>query len=409
MVELWNRFIEYATANELFAGLIGASVIGGLLVSMRSVPRLLWSLFLRQCTVVVEVSNTDQAFYWLAEWLSSKPYSLRARRLLLTSSITGTGDVSIKEDESQKSKPRWFLLPGEGTHWFFYHGRPILITREIEREQSRGTFLRERITFRVFGRNQTLIRRIIDEAISLRFVGHGIEVKLFTGKWWQSIGQKPPRSAETVILPNQQLESLIEDTKSFLSSSKWYSERGIPYRRGYLFTGPPGTGKTSVVMVLATVFKRALYILNLGGLEDDNDLVSAFLDVPRGAFLLVEDVDVILASHRRRKINSDGEEKEVKGVTISALLNCIDGIMAQEGRLLIMTTNYPDKLDPALVRPGRADRIEKFDLLEREDGIRLYQRLLGTEEVNKVIFKDWTWPKAAAEIQQSFMINHVKR
>ena len=406
MSELWIRFIEYAGANELFAGLIGASVVGGLLVSMRSVPRLLWSLFLRQCTVELQISNTDQAYYWLLEWLSTKPYSARARRLTLSSSIIG--DIPTVEDEDQRSKPRWFLVPGEGIHWFFYRGRLVLVSREIEREQSRGTFLREKMTFRVFGRKQVFVREIIEEAISLQFFGRGIEVKIYTHRYWRSMGQKKLRSPETIILPNRQLQLLVEDTKSFLSSSEWYIERGIPYRRGYLFAGPPGTGKTTVVMVLASVFRRPLYILNLGSLDDDDDLMSAFLEVPRGAFLLVEDIDVISASHKRRKVTSDGEEKELEGVTISALLNCIDGIIAGEGRLLIMTTNYPDKLDSALVRPGRADRIERFDLLERKDGVCLYQKLVGSKKVNERIFEDWEWPKSAAEIQQ-FFLDTVKR
>lgn len=125
----------------------------------------------------------------------------------------------------------------------------------------------------------------------------------------------------------------------------------MPYRRGYLLYGPPGTGKTSFVQAVAGALKLNICYLNLsGGRFDDDGLNRALNDAPAHSIILLEDIDGIFVEREAVSVQKKG-----RNVSFSGLLNALDGVRSQEGRITIMTTNHREKLDPALLRPGRAD------------------------------------------------------
>lgn len=138
----------------------------------------------------------------------------------------------------------------------------------------------------------------------------------------------------------------------------WYKNKGVPYRRGYLLYGPPGTGKTSFTQAIAGELKLNICYLNLsGGNLCDDGLNRALNDAPADSIILLEDIDGIFI--QREEVQ--GNKRRRRRVTFSGLLNALDGVRSQEGRILFMTTNHKEKLDPALLRPGRCDFHVKLD------------------------------------------------
>ena len=154
---------------------------------------------------------------------------------------------------------------------------------------------------------------------------------------------------DSIILDHLIKESLIADAQEFLASSSWYASRGIPYRRGYLLHGAPGNGKTSLVHALAGELKLDIFIISLSkpGMNDAT-LNNLICDLPSHALLLIEDIDVAFSRPTLDKKgfgSSLGQEPweavdpsrgfgagpMITGVTLSGLLNAIDGIYAQEG------------------------------------------------------------------------------
>jgi chaperone BCS1 len=220
----------------------------------------------------------------------------------------------------------------------------------------------------------------------------------------------------TVILDVNQKQKLIADIKEYLRAPtrRWYSNRGIPYRRGYLLYGPPGTGKTSLCLAVAGVLGLPLYVLNLSSKSlCEDSLTSLFLSLPVRCIVLVEDVDYAgmadkrssaedefddndseispllqsrpaapFLTHRRpgagRRANQPGRRAN-QNVSLSDVLNVIDGVAACEGRILVMTTNHLEKLDPTL-RPGRVDMTIEFGYSTAKDIQDLFLAIYSTLE-----------------------------
>ena len=133
-------------------------------------------------------------------------------------------------------------------------------------------------------------------------------------------------------------QNLIEDARQFLLASPWYSDMGIPHRRGYLLHGPAGCGKTSFCQAFAGELKLDICILTLDSKHlDDTRLATLLREAPINALILLEDVDAVFVN---REINN---QLRLPGVSFSGLLNAIDGVASQEGRILVMTTNHIDR------------------------------------------------------------------
>jgi hypothetical protein len=212
------------------------------------------------------------------------------------------------------------------------------------------------------------------------------------GQWKEVAKEQAPRPIETVILPGSQTQELEADLIHFLRGAEWYEERGLAYTRRYMFYGPPGCGKSSTIRAIAYLAQRDIYSMNLSQVRSDKELNDLFNKVPSETSVLVfEDIDCMskVVHDRLKKGKSDendefvslDEEKKQNqefkivvcndntnnrkdpkkvsdgssGITLSALLNAIDGVVEKHGLIIVMTTNRKEVLDKALIRPGRVD------------------------------------------------------
>jgi chaperone BCS1 len=180
---------------------------------------------------------------------------------------------------------------------------------------------------------------------------------------------------------------------NFQSSKGWYDSTGMPYHRSYLLYGPPGTGKSSTLMGLASHFKMSLYLMKLADM-DDGTLIAALHNVADNAMIVFEDVDCLNntrvdlkkkihpdVSRPEKKTSCKKEEKGDKkaGVTLSGLLNALDGLETPSGSLFFMTTNLIQNLDEALIRPGRVDKKIYLGPATDDQKIEMYHRFFPLE------------------------------
>ncbi|KAJ3276920.1 hypothetical protein HK104_003582 [Borealophlyctis nickersoniae] len=262
-----------------------------------------------------------------------------------------------------------FFLPAPGTHFFTFRNRIIWLSRERNKIPPGGGGAAfpsaERITINTFG-SRSVLESLVKVAQKHHLQKDANRTIIYVADQygnWRRTRSKPVRPLSTVVLEGDTKDMVLRDAQEFMNSENWYTDRGIPYRRGLLFHGKPGTGKTSFVTALAGELRLNIYVINLAnkGLTDET-LTELMVDTPGRCILLLEDIDVAFVSRTLTGTEQGKSSTTVAtNVTFSGLLNAIDGVAAQEGRILCMTTNHIEKLDPALIRPGRIDLQIYFD------------------------------------------------
>lgn len=396
---------------------------------------------------VVDIRPEDEIYNMLMAWVANQRFAQSARRFVVNTNLNSrswflwrwSDDEDDEDDEEYDGSPRGrkkkekalAYTPAFGSHWFWYRGR-ILIFRRSQRMQS-AAFLtiseREEISISCFGRNPRVLKELLHEAreeylkrdAEKTLIYRGTTKSGTTEPTWQRCMSRTSRPFSTVILNEKVKQELIDDVTDYLNPAtrRWYANRGIPYRRGYLLYGPPGTGKSSLSLALAGFFKMRIYIVSLSSVTaNEENLATLFADLPRRCVVLLEDIDTAGLTHTREDGSQAGDNNDdddnttaarnrrnpvannpnnpnnpnnLSGrLSLSGLLNILDGVASQEGRVLIMTTNHIEKLDKALIRPGRVDMIVKFDRADTDMTAAIFRAIYAPLEGDSV-------PDGAAE------------
>lgn len=354
--------------NAFASGGLLLMIIGGISVWLRAVPERIWHWLVSQTTMIITVTDDDAAFTWVKEWFLDQKFLRRVRRVDL--------DTTVRNE-------RIAMIPAPGKHWFWYDGRPF----EVWFSRTESTYERaarrvESLTFRTLGRRRDLLQNLVNDVVNCHNRRMGVQSYLYTyNDGWDHVEGYAPRLLDSVVLQPGEKEHLVEDIKNFRASKQRYARLGIPYHRGYLLYGLPGTGKTSLVSGLAAHFGLSVYVINLTDFSD-RSLMSAVNQVPANSVLLFEDIDCAKSGKAREPVNASdatGTQAEkvtagANGVTLSGLLNVLDGFYAPANVLFVMTTNHIEALDEALLRPGRIDyRLYLGVAIDRQK-IELYRR-----------------------------------
>ncbi len=359
------NFFEWLGQNQLVAGGAMLAVVGLIVASMRTVPATILKFLRRRITVTLDIEDKDEAFLWMNLWLVKN-----RRRMRDVSVITKHNDYMNELGEKVEdfcpgkndNRPKIFLTAAPGIHFSWFKGRPMFVYRKRQDGAKAdggmlgklgGLMKSEGYTITFFSRNTNLPRLLLEEARELALPNDGkIEVRQAHTLWhgyWQLADRIRPRTIDSVILAGDEHLKILSDITEFLYSYQWYADLGIPFRRGYLLYGFPGNGKSSLVAAVASALGMNIYILSLQspGMNDAM-LTNLLTSVSNNSIILMEDVDC--AFEKREKKDETSEK-----LTFSGLLNALDGVGGKDGRIIFMTTNHKDKLDPALIRPGRID------------------------------------------------------
>lgn len=206
-------------------------------------------------------------------------------------------------------------------------------------------------------------------------------VKKFYGKYgWCNSTVIPKRQMDTIFLKNQQKEDICNAIENFINPDTYndYIKHGIPYKYNILLHGKPGVGKTTLIHGLATTYKCDILVINVNSELKESEFLDAFRSINDNlklSIVVIEDIDCIFMDRK-------ASDTLRNNLTMQCFLNCMDGFNGQEGMILILTTNYPDKLDYALQRSGRIDYSIELTYVDKEQANCIYNSFFTDDNFN---------------------------
>ncbi|KAK4144741.1 mitochondrial chaperone BCS1 [Dichotomopilus funicola] len=378
--------------NPVFAGGIGLAGLGAAAAFGRRAVISGAGLLRRQLLVNIEISKRDPSYNWVLAWLAQPRDNrgfiaqrlTRLRNLSVTTSTKslnprGSGAIDEAGNAGGRIHADFRVHPGFGRH-VVRHAPGVYIAVNREKAGTATTATgepHETLTLTLLWMHRHVLSDVFTQAHALAQSFQQGKTIVYTARKmeWAVLGKpRLKRPLGSVILDEGVKESLVGDVKEFLKAQQWYTDRGVPYRRGYLLYGPPGTGKTSFIQALAGELDYSVAMINLSEIGMTDDLLAQLLtQLPEKSILLLEDVDAALVNRRQR----DPDGYSGRTVTASGLLNALDGLAAGEDRIAFLTTNHIDRLDPALIRPGRVDMMVRIGEATRYQATQMWDRYYG--------------------------------
>ncbi|KAK1470230.1 mitochondrial chaperone bcs1 [Colletotrichum tamarilloi] len=335
-----------------------------------------------------DVYDPDEAYDMLDAWVSGQAFSQDASSSLVTvESRRGRSMAQLHPDITAKKNLRF--TPWGEPLYFWYRGHRLTLRCTQDRA---SLFPRNTMTVSCVGRSSQVLRDLMEECRVeyLKYSENKTSIFENYNNGWKRTTTRDLRPIDTVIMNEQLKQTLLKDVHSFLDpkARSWYASRGLPYRRGYLLFGRPGTGKSSLSMSVAGCFGLDIYVLSLAAMSD-GQLSALFRELPQRCVVLLEDVDAVGTTQSRvsdaddfdsRSEDSRRSSKSHGAVSLSGLLNVLDGVASQEGRVLIMTTNHIEHLDEALIRSGRVDKKIEFQLADADVTRKIFNTVFQQSE-----------------------------
>jgi len=177
------------------------------------------------------------------------------------------------------------------------------------------------------------------------------------------------KSFDNIFLDKQTKQNIEKNIDEFFNNELSYVKFGIPRKLGFILYGIPGTGKSSTVFAISKKYNMKIYIVNLDC--DKKKLLLQMRGIKEKSIVLFEDIDTVKLTHDRKDNSEENKDKifnkkEIENITLGDVLEILDGYYYLKECIVIMTTNNIDKLDSALIRPGRIDHRYEYKYLTKE-------------------------------------------
>jgi mitochondrial chaperone BCS1 len=392
---------------------------------VKSIPLSIYHAIKRRVLVTVEIQDKSFLLKYALPWVSEQ-------RVLLGGVRTFQGDTRYNP-VSKKYDPHLEPAPGSYLLW---DGKRLVkysrVRRMLESKAGSDQAYQDTYFFTFYFAGKHVAEEWLKKILSIQAdKDPSVDVKYYqAGNWYtMAVSARPLGS---VFLPATFESELLTDIKLFRSRKKWYAERGIPYRRGYMLHGEPGSGKSSLLRALCTEFDMTLVYVPLAGwVGSEQQLRGMLSNIPANSIVVMEDIDCLFSGREWRRstlVEADDDESEdssnavygrpkanaekatpsaPRTMSFAGLLNALDGVMSTEGYILIMTTNHPEKLDPALIRPGRVDRHFYLGHAEPDQAVRymraFYEGRVEEAQLGRLSAIIGSGKYSMAELQEVFL------
>lgn len=394
METLFEYINNLSQGNQMIAGALTLTLSGLVMWMLKELPRLLLNFIKTQLITSLSFNNSgwdkERTFVSVGEFLSKLSTEHGSRTLILDS-------VWIE------GKDRMVLTLGYGKHFFFYKGRLLWLDRS-KLESSGSERQKEQITIYTFGRSHDVFRKLVEDNKPEEddsFINFS-EYK----DGWQVKSKIKKHGLDNLALDEEVASIFKKEFDYFRNNEGDYRKLGLPYKMCIVLHGQPGSGKSSIIRSLASDYGMNVCNLPLTGLSD-RSFNDAIVSAPDNSIIVVEDFDSCSAVLKRKGVTGDlikdsledGVEKEgFSFLTLSGILNTLDGVASLDNKIIIFTTNCLSKIDSALLRSGRVDSIIELPKISGKTVKKYFENLYATEikfdvqdmsakDVNALLFK----------------------
>lgn len=362
---MFEQILKLIEGNQVLLTGLGLGGAGILTFWLKDVPAKIFGILKRELTTSVTITSQNVIFYKTLKWIQIKFKDKNFRYLKISNGRWGSEDNTT------------FSI-GYGFHFIWF--KNTLFFLRLEKDEANQTeYDKESIILTKFGRSKKVFEQFLEEVEKQNQSGDTLKFYKFNDCWeWLKDINK--RDLSTIFIEKEKKEQIIQRIESFQKAEGWYHDKGIPYQLGILLYGPPGTGKTSLIRAIASYLNYPIYYIPTTKMIK---LEEAFERLKEKSIVVIEDIDCQTFTHSREDEEDDDEKplktkqnennKRLKGlksdlglVGLSEILNTLDGFAGVDGRILIATTNHIEKLDQALIRPGRFDMKIEIGYVNKE-------------------------------------------
>ena len=328
----------------------------------------------------IEFHSSEEIYHKAQLWLFKNKKHCRFSR----------NHKAIPINDEDEDTENFILIPGYGSFVLWKRKTPLILISRSKQDKEGVFQLVESMTFSIFTSNLDRITDLFKEINSCTIDNPSKNIRAYMHGYWHTIGLRK----HIPYLISHKTREVYNDIRHFLSSEQkeLYQKKNIPYRRGYILHGPPGTGKSNLISYVSE--KLTIPIHTITSDVSFSDMLDMFRVLNKEMkIFLIEDIDMSQYGHKRlsngKKSNQTGdsssrEEDKKEGSVFRLFLNLLDGIARYENFIFICTTNKIEKLDKALLRPGRIDKVVGLKYLSAAEQMEYFNRYYECDKSIKV-------------------------
>lgn len=381
---LWVE--QVSNGNQMIAGAIALALSGIVGFVFTQLPRTLLNFIKVQFVTTLTLNNTDwskkQTFIKVGKFLHNMTTERGSRSLSLeTGYIDGSDFICV--------------TMGYGNHFFWYNGQ-LMWLNKVKLDSSGSENLKEEITLSVLGRKHDIFHKLLED--NKPDVDRDlISLSVFKEGSWRLQSKFPKKGLDTLALNPETRCCFDNEFKYFIENESVYHRLNLPYKMTTVLHGKSGSGKTSLIRALASDYNMNVCLLPLTGMTDSS-LSEAVNTAPKSSIIVIEDFDSSGAVSRRGNITGEPSSNltinnetttdvaaQFSMLTLSGILNTLDGMSSLNGSIIFMTTNCIESIDPALLRSGRVDSVMELPLLKGSTVKDYFSKIYS----GKIILDKW--------------------
>lgn len=385
MIELYKEFLLLSQQNPMVASLIGIWAATMLTFLTKDIPKKIYVTAKR--FMFLNLTFMDHGWFYDSVQYNNFNEFIAKR-------ITDVSSFSYGASARNGNRHGSFVLtPYLGTHWFWFNKK--LFWYSISHITSTGgEKQKQKMTLTCFSWNKKTLENMFDE-----FKHYHLDHKAKDGIYshgadgWAKVTSSSDKSFDDIIIDSKLKNTITERIDFFLNNKDFYKKKNLPYKLSMMLHGKSGTGKTSIIKALCTYTNRPLYILEMSRVAPTK--LSQLVASCTGGILVIEDVDRSgIVNTKQEPIEEDdsSNQSSVGRDHIGIIMNAFDGLIEPNDVIIIFTTNHIDKIDEAMLRPGRIDCTFEIGTLScktvKENLYRLYDNVSINENFEPIAGAD---------------------